>query len=83
MGYGSDGKVVKPSGRNIINLVYIILEFVPHGLFFDLCNDAGGMGEEGGRFFMNQLVNVIEYMHAKGVAHRDLKLENILVGDDL
>jgi serine/threonine protein kinase len=53
LGYGSDGHVKKPSGREIKNLVYIILEYVPGGLLFDLCQTVGGMGEEGGRYFMN------------------------------
>lgn len=52
LGYGSDGKVVKPSGRVISNLVYIILEYVSGGLFFDICQTLGDMGEEAGRFFM-------------------------------
>ena len=46
IGYGSDGKIVKPSTREITNLVYIILEYVPGGLFFDLCQAGGGMGED-------------------------------------
>lgn len=37
IGYGSDGKVLKPSGREIKNLVYLLLEYVPGGLFFDMC----------------------------------------------
>merc|ERR1719213_422214 len=41
------------------------------------------MGEDGGRFFMNQMVDVLSYVHGKGVVHRDLKLENILVDDKL
>lgn len=83
MGYGSDGHVLKPSGREIKNLVYILLEYVPGGLLFDLCQTVGGMGEEGGRFFMNQMLDVLTYMQSKGVVHRDLKLENILVDDNL
>ena len=35
--YGSDGKIVKPSGRKIENLVYIVLELVSGGLMFDVC----------------------------------------------
>ena len=83
IGYGSDGKILKPSGREISNLIYIVLEYVPGGLFFDLCQAAGGMGEEGGRYFMEQLKDVLVYLAAKKVSHRDLKLENILVDEDL
>jgi serine/threonine protein kinase len=56
-----------------------MLELVPGGLLFDVCQSLGAMGEECGRFFMSQMLDVIEFMHGKGVAHRDLKLENILV----
>ena len=41
------------------------------------------MGEDGGRYFLSQMCNVLEYMHGKGVVHRDLKLENILVDEGL
>jgi serine/threonine protein kinase len=41
----------------------------------------GGMGEEYGRVFLNQMIEVIGYMQGKGVVHRDLKLENILVDE--
>lgn len=83
LGYGSDGHVLKPSGRKIENLVYILLEYVTGGLLFDLCQTVGGMGEDDGRFFLHQMIEVIGYMQSKGVVHRDLKLENILVDNDL
>jgi len=81
--YGDAGQVVKPSGRVIDNLVYIIMEFVQGGLLFDLCQTMGAMGEDAGRFFLNQLLDSMEYMHNKRVVHRDLKLENILIDDQL
>lgn len=83
VGYGSDGTVLKPSGRKIENLVYILLEYVTGGLLFDLCQSMGGMGEEYGRFFLSQMIEVVGYMQGKGVVHRDLKLENILVDDNM
>lgn len=83
LGYGSDGYVLKPSGREIKNLVYILLEYVSGGLLFDVCQTLGGMGEDGGRFFMQQMIDVLSYMQGRGVVHRDLKLENILVNESM
>ena len=57
--YGSDGYVKKPSGRELSNLVYILLEYVSGGLLFDVCQTLGGMGEEGGRYFMTQMLDVL------------------------
>jgi len=81
--FGDAGTVVKPSGRVISNLVFIVMEYVPGGLLFDLCQTVGAMGEDAGRFFMHQLVDSIDYMHNLRCVHRDLKLENILVDDQL
>ena len=81
LGYGDSGEVVKPSRRHINNLVYIMMEYVPCGIFFDLCQTMGKMGENAGRFFFTQLLDAVEYMHNKRVVHRDLKLENVLVDD--
>jgi len=52
VGWGSDGSVLKPSGRQINNLVYILLEYIDGGLLFDVCQTLGGMGEDGGKFFL-------------------------------
>merc|ERR1711953_129047 len=81
--YGDAGQVLKPSGRIIDNLVFIVMEFVQGGLLFDLCQTMGAMGEDAGRFFLHQMLDSVEYMHNKRVVHRDLKLENILVDDQL
>jgi serine/threonine-protein kinase SRK2 len=40
---------------------------------------SGGFGEDCGRFLFSQLLDAIEHMHERNIAHRDLKLENILV----
>mmetsp|Transcript_13573 Transcript_13573/g.23096 ORF Transcript_13573/g.23096 Transcript_13573/m.23096 type:complete len:210 (+) Transcript_13573:414-1043(+) len=41
------------------------------------------MGEDDGRYFLHQMCDVLGYMQGKGVVHRDLKLENILVDDKM
>ena len=59
------------------------MEYVEGGLLFDLCQNMGAMGEEAGRFFLHQMLNSVEYMHNLRVVHRDLKLENILIDDNM
>ena len=76
--YGSDGYIVKPSGRRLQDLVYLVMEFVDSHLLFDVCKSNQAMGEDVGRYFAHQMMDVMEYMQSKRVCHRDLKLENIL-----
>ena len=85
LGYGSKGRVIKPSGKIQDNLVYIMLEYIDGGLLFDLCQTVGDKGftEDNARFIFTQIVELVSYLHAKGVAHRDLKLESILVDKNL
>ena len=81
--FGDQGWVLKPSGRQLNGLVYIVLEFISGGLLFDVCQLVGGLGEDAGRYFFNQMLDSIEYMNSMKISHRDLKLENILVDTDL
>ena len=85
LGYGSNGEIVKRSGRKIDGLTYVILEHASNGTLFDLIHQhRQGMGEAAGRFFMHQLCDMIDYMtNVKGVVHRDFKPENILLDQKL
>ena len=60
---GNNGFVRKPKGSMVRNLVYILLEYVPCGTLFNLCERNGAMGENIGRFFMHQIVDILKYMH--------------------
>jgi serine/threonine protein kinase len=81
--YGSDGEILKCSGRLLTNLVYITLEYIEGGLLFDLCKSGGAFGEDAGRYLFKQLVASMKYMHKLGVVHRDLKIENILFDGEM
>lgn len=81
--FGDTGQVVKPSTRVINNLVFIVMEYVQGGLLFDLCQLMGAMGEDVGRFFAHQILDTLEHLHSQRVVHRDLKLENILLDENL
>lgn len=65
------------------NIVFLMLEYVSGGLLFDMCQSLENMGEDAGRYFMTQMMATLRYMHGVGVVHRDIKLENILVDENL
>ncbi|CAI9263859.1 unnamed protein product [Lactuca saligna] len=59
--------------------IYMILEYVNGGELFDTIASKGKLPESNGRKFFQQLIDGVSYCHDKGVYHRDLKLENVLV----
>jgi len=63
---------------------YLVMELAPYGDFYDLVMTAQiSFDDLLARTFFHQLIEGIEYLHKKKVAHVDLKLENLLVGGDL
>jgi len=59
-------------------------QYLPGALLHNFCNATGPLGEQGGLFFMKQIVDALSYMHIeKGIAHRDLHSGNIMVGPGL
>ena len=82
IGYGDSGHILKPSGREINNIVYIHMEHVVNGPLFDLCYTMGALGEDIGRFLFTQMLDALDYMQKKKLCHRNLKLDNILVDEN-
>ncbi|XP_030520612.1 CBL-interacting serine/threonine-protein kinase 1-like [Rhodamnia argentea] len=59
--------------------IYMVLEYATGGELFDRIANQGRLPEAEGRKLFQQLIDGVSYCHDKGVFHRDLKLENILV----
>ncbi|XP_022844672.1 CBL-interacting serine/threonine-protein kinase 1-like [Olea europaea var. sylvestris] len=59
--------------------IYMVLEYVNGGELFDRISSKGKLSEAEGRKFFQQLVDGVSYCHNRGVFHRDLKLENVLI----
>eukprot|EP01129_Flabellula_baltica_P012193 TRINITY_DN5468_c0_g1_i1.p1 TRINITY_DN5468_c0_g1~~TRINITY_DN5468_c0_g1_i1.p1 ORF type:complete len:468 (+),score=99.73 TRINITY_DN5468_c0_g1_i1:340-1743(+) len=61
--------------------IYMVLELATGGELFDFVVSKGRLSEEIAGVIIKQLLEGVQYMHSKGIAHRDLKLENILLTD--
>lgn len=59
--------------------VYLIFELLNGGELLDAVLERGQYSEADARLCFSQLLDGIAYLHSKGVAHRDLKLENLLL----
>jgi len=72
----------KSSGQS--HLYFIFMEVASGGELFDQVIDRGAkaMSEATARKFMGQLLAGVQHCHSRGVAHRDLKLENVLLTKD-
>ena len=62
--------------------VYIILELCDGGDMSEVVKDHGGLSEDDAKYYFKQIMEAVAYLHKAGVAHRDIKLDNILVTQD-
>ena len=61
---------------------YISMEYCPKGDLFDLVKRNGKLPEKVAKHLFMQILDGVEFLHIHNqVAHLDLKLENILIGD--
>ncbi|XP_056605323.1 NUAK family SNF1-like kinase 1 [Triplophysa dalaica] len=62
--------------------IVIVMEYASKGELYDYISERRKLGERETRHFFRQIVSAVHYCHKKGVVHRDLKLENILLDDN-
>ncbi|GMM30516.1 serine/threonine/tyrosine protein kinase [Martiniozyma asiatica (nom. inval.)] len=61
---------------------YIVMEYVSGGDLMDFVAGYGIIEEEPAREIARQIVDAIKHVHSKGISHRDLKPDNILIAQD-
>ncbi|KAH0828692.1 Pkinase-domain-containing protein [Lanmaoa asiatica] len=61
--------------------IWIVTELCSGGELFDYLAEKGRLSEDEARIIFGQLCLAVAYLHHKGIVHRDLKLENVLLDE--
>ena len=80
--YGHGLGVLQTSQGITQKVYYIIMEYLDQGSLLSQLTDNIGFGEDFGRLIFAQLLDGLEVIHNSNVVHRDIKLENIMLGND-
>ncbi|KAG2355663.1 kinase-like domain-containing protein, partial [Suillus spraguei] len=67
--------------KDKLNL-YLMLEFIPSGCFYDIIQTRGPFDAATAWFHFTNIVSGLYFLHGEGIIHRDLKPANILVRSD-
>jgi len=64
--------------------VYLVMENVQGGSLFSYLKEMINrqMDEEEARRIFQQILTALKYCHSKSIAHRDIKLENVLLDEN-
>jgi len=59
--------------------IHLVSSFAENGELYEHVTKNGSLSEAEARKYFVQICNAISYCHEKGVVHRDLKIENVLL----
>jgi len=80
--YSDKGVLTKDSGSSTSDVVYLALELATGGELFDFIAQTGSFSEPVARYYFHQMIEALEYLQSKGISHRDLKPDNIMLDDE-
>uniref|UniRef100_A0A7S4EZY2 Protein kinase domain-containing protein n=3 Tax=Chrysotila carterae TaxID=13221 RepID=A0A7S4EZY2_CHRCT len=58
---------------------FLVMELAEHGELFSRVIDKGNLDEPEAKVYFAQIMGALDFLHGRGIAHRDLKLENVLL----
>ena len=64
------------------NYMYFILDLCENGDLNEYVQENQGLSEEEAKVIFYQIMTALSYLHNNNIAHRDIKLENILISSD-
>ncbi|KAE8214196.1 hypothetical protein CF327_g2370 [Tilletia walkeri] len=59
--------------------LFLVMEYAPGGDCASLCKNLGSLQEEWAKQYIAEVTNGLEQLHEKGVVHRDMKPDNLLI----
>jgi 5'-AMP-activated protein kinase, catalytic alpha subunit len=59
--------------------IYIVMELCEGGSLLDVVREAHRLDETRAATLLAQLLDALQHCHARGIVHRDVKLENLLL----
>lgn len=65
--------------REKLDVILLVLEYAPGGELFDILYYTSALEEDIGRTYFRQTIAGLEACHNAGIAHRDIKPQNLLL----
>jgi len=76
-----EGVYTKKNGQKL-TVGYFVMKYVPHGEMFNIIYQKKAFSENLSRFYFNQLIDTVNFLHSQNIFHRDLKPENLLLDEN-
>jgi novel protein kinase C epsilon type len=59
-----------------------MMEYMSGGDLWEQLDEVEVFSEKRAKFYAAEITLAVQFLHQHGILHRDLKLENVLVGSD-